>query len=126
LKQLLEEVNDENEYKAVPFYRKAIAHALVPRHKAMNAVWEEFAENVVESLRKGMQVIVVGRQFMDTYTTKDGAERQTLKVAAYSIGPDLKRGMFQKVESTGARGSATPRPSDDPWSTPVQDDIPPF
>jgi single-strand DNA-binding protein len=89
-------------------------------------VWEEFAENVVESLRKGMQVIVVGRQFMDTYTTKDGAERQTLKVAAYSIGPDLKRGVFQKVESTGARGSATPRPSDDPWSTPVQDDIPPF
>lgn len=91
--------------------------------------WEEFAENVVESLRKGMQVIVVGRQFMDTYTAKDGSERQTLKVAAYSIGPDLKRGVFQKVESTGARGSAGgngARVADDPWAAPVQDDIPPF
>lgn len=94
-------------------------------------VWEEFAENVVESLRKGMQVIVYGREFMDTYTTKDGAERQSLKVAAYSIGPDLKRGVFQKVESAsgGARGTAGGNGAasfDDPWATPVQDDIPPF
>ena len=92
--------------------------------------WEGFAENIVESLRKGMQVIVVGRQFMDTYTAKDGTERQTLKVAAYSVGPDLKRGVFQKVEMAGgARGTAGGNGAggfDDPWSAPVQDDIPPF
>jgi single-strand DNA-binding protein len=84
--------------------------------------WDTLGENVVESLRKGYQVIVKGRVFMDTYTTKDGAERQSLKVNAYAIGPDLKRGVFQKVETAGVAA----RPIDDPWSTPVQDDIPPF
>jgi single-strand DNA-binding protein len=84
--------------------------------------WEGLGENAVESLRKGDQVIVVGRQYMDTYTAKDGSERQSLKVNAYSIGPDLKRGVYRKAESAGV----AVKPLDDPWATPVQDDIPPF
>lgn len=84
--------------------------------------WEGLGENVVESLRKGDQVIVVGRLYMDTYTARDGAERQSLKVNAYSIGPDLKRGVYRKAEAAGVAA----RPIDDPWAAPVQDDIPPF
>ena len=84
--------------------------------------WEGLGENAVESLRKGDQVVVVGRLFMDTYTATDGSERQSLKVNAYSIGPDLKRGVFRRAEGAGVSA----KPVDDPWSSPVQDDIPPF
>lgn len=84
--------------------------------------WDSLGENVVESLRKGDQVIVVGRLFMDSYTAKDGSEKQSLKVNAYSIGPDLKRGVYRKTDTAAVAA----RPVDDPWGAPVQDDIPPF
>ncbi len=88
-------------------------------------VWDTMAENVAESLTKGDAVIVVGRLFMDTYTDKMGQERQSLKVNAYSIGPDLKRAAWRKNAMSGGTGSTPARVNDDPWSTPA-DDIPPF
>lgn len=53
--------------------------------------WDQLAQNIVETLLKGDPVIVVGRTFMETYTDKDGNERQSLKVNAYTVGLDLKR-----------------------------------
>lgn len=86
--------------------------------------WESLGENVVESLRKGDQVIVHGRLFMDSYKAKDGSERQSLKINAYSIGPDLKRAPYRKAEMVSA---GRPAVQDNPWDAPtVQDDIPPF
>lgn len=85
--------------------------------------WDRLGENVTESLRKGDAVVVVGRLYMDTYTGRDGAERQSLKVTAYSVGPDLKRGAWAKREAALTAPAAT----DDPWgSSAPQDDIPPF
>jgi single-strand DNA-binding protein len=93
------------------------------------SVWEEFGENVVESLTKGDPVIVSGRLYMDTYQGKDGQERRSLKVAAYHVGPDLKWGAWSKRgASNNSAPRSAPRPAavEDPWAPPVQEDIPPF
>lgn len=84
------------------------------------SAWDSLGESIVESLHKGQQVIVVGRLYMETYKDRDGNERQSLKINAYSVGPDLKRGVYRQVETAGAR--ATSSPVVDPWA----DDAPPF
>ena len=88
--------------------------------------WEKLAENIVESLKKGDPVIVVGRSFMDSFTDKTGAERQSLKVNAYNIGLDLKRRSVTVNRIVRDSSPATAPDSDDPWVTPAQDDAPPF
>jgi len=88
--------------------------------------WDSMGENVAESLTKGDSVIVVGRLFMDTYTDKMGNERQSLKVNAYSVGPDLKKVPWRKAHGNVAAGTPAGVIADDPWATPASDDIPPF
>ena len=88
--------------------------------------WEKLAENIVESLKKGDPVIVVGRSFMDSFTDKAGAERQSLKVNAYNIGLDLKRRSVTVNRIVRDSSPATAPDADDPWATPAQDDAPPF
>ena len=88
--------------------------------------WESLGENVVECLRKGDAVIVYGRMYMDSYQAKDGSgERQSLKVNAYSIGPDLKKAPYRKADASAPARPAASGSSDNPWTAPAGD-IPPF
>ncbi len=48
------------------------------------------AENVAEVLRKGSRVVVSGRLETDTWTGRDGVERESQKVIADAIGPELR------------------------------------
>lgn len=86
--------------------------------------WESLGENVVESLRKGHNVIVTGRLYMDRYTDRDGNQRQSLKVRAYNVAPSLKRWRWTRDDAT-ASVAAAPAAADNPWAS-AQDDIPPF
>jgi len=88
-------------------------------------VWDKQGENVTESVRKGDNVIVQGRAFMDTYTDKDGFERQSLKVQAYNVALDLKRATASAKRIERSAGNTGVTPVDD-WMTPGQNDIPPF
>jgi single-strand DNA-binding protein len=76
------------------------------------SAWDQLAENIAESLRKGDPVIVVGRSFMEPYKDRDGNDRQVLKVNAFNVGVDLKR--RQVSVSRVARDKAPV--ADDPWS----------
>jgi single-strand DNA-binding protein len=92
--------------------------------------WDAFGESIVESLAKGDAVIVVGRLFTESFTGKDGNQRTSLKVAAYSVGPDLKRRKWLRGEKAGQSQAAQTRgmdqmPIDDPWQ-PKQDEEIPF
>lgn len=88
--------------------------------------WDAFAENVTETLQKGDQVIVVGRLYMETYQDKQtGQERQSIKVNAYGIGPDLKRAAWKRHNLPPVT-TPTATKVQDPWATPADDDIPPF
>ncbi|WP_280390464.1 single-stranded DNA-binding protein [Nocardia brasiliensis] len=53
-------------------------------------VWEDMAENVVDSLRRGMRVIVYGKLKQRTYDTADGEKRWVNELLVDSIGPDLR------------------------------------
>ncbi len=54
------------------------------------AVWNEPAENVAESLTKGMRVIVSGRLKSRSYETKEGEKRTVMELEVDEIGPSLR------------------------------------
>lgn len=54
------------------------------------SVWKEAAENVAESLAKGMRVIVSGRLKSRSYETKEGEKRTVIELEVDEIGPSLK------------------------------------
>jgi single-strand DNA-binding protein len=104
-------------------------------------VWRQAAENVAESLQRGMRVIVQGRLRQRSYETREGEKRTVYEVEADEVGPSL-RNASAKVTKTarssggfggpsgggpgGAAGRGTGGPgsgsggasaSDDPWAT---------
>lgn len=74
------------------------------------SVWREAAENVAESLTKGMRVIVSGRLKSRSYETKEGEKRTVIELEVDEIGPSLRyanvsRG-FKKSEGVPAGNSS--------------------
>ncbi len=66
------------------------------------SAWREYAENIAESLGKGMRVIVQGRLVQRSYTPRDGGEQRTVvELQVDEVGPALR---FAK-----ARVERTPR-----------------
>ncbi|MDK8795704.1 single-stranded DNA-binding protein [Corynebacterium sp. MSK044] len=53
-------------------------------------VWRGAAENVAESLTKGMRVIVNGRLRQRSYQTREGENRTVFEVEVDEVGPSLK------------------------------------
>jgi single-strand DNA-binding protein len=109
------------------------------------SVWDQAAENVVESLQKGMRVIVQGRLSTREFEHK-GEQRTALELAVDAIGPELRwatanvkrterggNGGGQQRQQSGGQSRqqaadpwATPAASSDPWATPNTSDEPPF
>ena len=67
------------------------------------SVWKEAAENVAETLTKGMRVIAQGRLRSRSYDTKEGERRTVMELEVDEIGPSL-RYASAKVTRT-ARGN---------------------
>ena len=118
-------------------------------------VWRQYAENVTESLQKGMKVIVTGRLKSRSYETNSGEKRTVFEVEVDEVGPALRNATAKvtKVASSGGQGGgnwqasgsgnrsssneggggwggqssqAAPRqPDHDPWAS-AQSDEPPF
>ena len=105
-------------------------------------IWRQAAENVAESLTRGMRVLVSGRLKQRSYETKEGEKRTVFEVEVDEVGPSL-RNATAKVTKTTRQGGATggfstpvaSDSSDDPWSaapvgggwaTTGSDDQPPF
>jgi len=67
------------------------------------SVWKQYAENVVESLKKGDQVIVQGRLKQRSYETKEGEKRTVVELDVDDVGPTL-RFATAKVTKSGRGG----------------------
>lgn len=67
------------------------------------SVWKEAAENVAETLTKGMRVIAQGFLKSRSYDTKEGERRTVMELEIQEIGPSL-RYASAKVTRT-ARGN---------------------
>jgi single-strand DNA-binding protein len=88
------------------------------------AVWRQAAENVAESLQKGMRVIVQGRLRSRSYETREGERRTVFEIDVDEIGPALKYATAKVSRNTAGSGGGS-RPSsgggggfgEDPWAT---------
>jgi single-strand DNA-binding protein len=108
------------------------------------SIWREAAENVAESLTKGMRVIAQGRLVQRSYETREGEKRTVVELQVDEIGPSLRYasakvtraqrsggggggfggggGNFGGSPSGGSSGggfssSGGGQQSDDPWAT---------
>jgi single-strand DNA-binding protein len=94
------------------------------------AVWRQAAENVAESLQKGMRVIVQGRLKSRSYETREGERRTVFEVDVDEIGPALRYATAKVTRSSGGGGSqgggggrqsggggGSSSYGDDPWAT---------
>ncbi|GGZ68667.1 single-stranded DNA-binding protein [Streptomyces subrutilus] len=108
------------------------------------SVWRQAAENVAESLQRGMRVIVQGRLKQRSYEDREGVKRTVYELDVEEVGPSLKTATAKVAKTTGrggqggyggggqqqgggggnwggAPGGAAPQggggPSDDPWSS---------
>lgn len=95
------------------------------------SIWRQAAENVAESLQKGMRVVVQGRLQQRSYDTKEGEKRTVYEMQVDEVGPSLKYatakvnkttrgsgqgggGGFGGAPTGGSGGGA---PADDPWAS---------
>ena len=105
------------------------------------SVWRETAENVAESLRKGMRVIVQGRLTQRSYDTQQGERRTVVELQVDEVGPSLRRARAQVTRvqaqaasapsasasaSGGAAGWGREAPQHDPWGSQAASSEPPF
>ena len=70
------------------------------------SVWRQAAENVAESLQRGMRVIVSGRLRQRSYETKEGEKRTVVEVEVDEVGPSL-RYASAKVTKSGRSGGGS-------------------
>ncbi|MCD2263657.1 single-stranded DNA-binding protein [Dietzia aurantiaca] len=93
-------------------------------------VWRQAAENVAETLSKGMRVIVNGRLRQRSYENREGEKRTVYEVEVDEVGPSLKYATAQvtRIPSQGGGGGApTQQPAGSgEWGGPADNDEPPF
>jgi len=113
-------------------------------------VWRQAAENVAESLQRGMRVIVSGRLKQRSYETKEGEKRTVYEIEVDEVGPSLRNASAKVIRSNRSAGSGFGggssgsggqggygggaaqggRGNDDPWAADPADsgfsDEPPF
>ncbi|ADG90248.1 hypothetical protein TBS_17270 [Thermobispora bispora] len=80
-------------------------------------VWRQTAENVAESLQRGMRVIVQGRLRQRSYETKEGERRTVYEVEVDDVGPSLRNATAKVNKTTRQSGGFGSGPAADPWAT---------
>jgi single-strand DNA-binding protein len=106
------------------------------------SVWRQAAENVAESLQRGMRVVVQGRLKQRSYEDREGVKRTVYELDVEEVGPSLKNATAKVTKTTGrggqggysgggggggqqgggggggwGGGSGGGAPADDPWAT---------
>ena len=97
------------------------------------SVWRQAAENVAESLQKGMRVVVQGNLRSRQYETREGEKRTVFEIQVDEVGPSLKYATAKVTRTQrqggssygGQQGGGQSSPADnDPWATPAQGSAP--
>src|ERR1700760_840728 len=101
------------------------------------SIWRQAAENVAESLTRGMRVIASGRLKQRSYETREGEKRTVIELDVEEVGPSLKyasakvnrtqrgssgggfggSGSANGSSGSSGGGSSYGAPADDPWSS---------
>ena len=90
------------------------------------SVWRQAAENVAESLTRGMRVVVQGRLKARSYETREGEKRTVFEIEVEEVGPSLKFATAKVTRATRGGGGGgysgggqQAGGGDDPWATPA-------
>jgi single-strand DNA-binding protein len=93
------------------------------------SVWRQAAENVAESLQRGMRVVVQGRLKSRQYETREGEKRTVFEIDVEEVGPSLKYATAKVTRTTRSGGGGggfsgggqggSGGGDNDPWSTPA-------
>jgi single-strand DNA-binding protein len=67
-------------------------------------VWRQAAENVAESLQRGMRVIITGRLKQRSYETREGEKRTVYEVEVDDVGPSLRNASAKVTKSNRSGG----------------------
>lgn len=83
--------------------------------------FKQLAENIAESLVKGLEVVAVGRAVQENWEDKQtGAKRSKISFRVDAIGPNLSRATAKiaKAQRDGGQQQGAPRQQrqDDPWA----------
>ncbi|MER6618826.1 single-stranded DNA-binding protein [Streptomyces sp. NPDC000931] len=96
------------------------------------SVWRQAAENVAESLQRGMRVIVQGRLKQRSYEDREGVKRTVYELDVEEVGASLRNATAKVTKTTGRGGQqggggwgggpgggqqGGGAPADDPWAT---------
>lgn len=83
------------------------------------SVWRQAAENVAESLQRGMRVMVQGRLKQREWETKEGEKRTSYEIDVDEVGPSLKfaTAKVNKTQRGGGGGFGGPAADNDPWAS---------
>jgi single-strand DNA-binding protein len=68
------------------------------------SVWRQAAENVAESLQRGMRVVVQGRLKQRSYDDREGVKRTVFELDVEEVGPSLKNATAKVTKTTGRGG----------------------
>jgi single-strand DNA-binding protein len=84
------------------------------------SVWRQAAENVAESLTRGMRVVVQGRLKARSYETREGEKRTVFEIEVEEVGPSLKYAtakVTRAQRSSAGGGGFSGGGGDDPWAS---------
>ena len=91
------------------------------------SIWREAAENVAESLTKGMRVLASGRLVQRSYETREGEKRTVYELQVDEVGPSLRYASAKVTRAQrsggggggfgGGGGGGGGGATDDPWAT---------
>src|SRR6266487_4284586 len=85
------------------------------------SIWRQAAENVAESLQRGMRVVASGRLKQRSFETREGEKRTVIELDVDEVGPSLKyaTAKVNKVSrgTGGGGGYGGGAPADDPWGS---------
>ena len=80
--------------------------------------WKEFAENISETLTRGMRVVVSGKLKTRAYKTKEGEDRTVQELHVDNAGPDLRYATAKVTKAERKQAGYTGHQRDDGSWTP--------
>ncbi|MER8004960.1 single-stranded DNA-binding protein [Streptomyces sp. NPDC094149] len=81
------------------------------------SVWRQAAENVAESLARGVRVIVQGRLKQRSYEDGQGVKRTVYELDVDEVGPTLARATVKVTKNAQGGGQQQGAPQNgDPWA----------